>query len=305
VRPRLALLGVALALAGCGSQGAGPREPGRARADTLESLWRGHGESVGLVGGTSDYAPGLVRVSFLVVRHNGRVVATRRARLLVARGLALRPFARGVARLERVGVPGAHTDAGDVTHLYVGHLRLRRPGRYWLLAEPLGVRGRPIRAVGTLDVRPRSASPAVGSRAYPSRTPTIASTHGNFGLLTTRVPPDRGLLRFSIAGSLAAHKPFVVVFATPKFCTSRTCGPVVDVVDTARRRFRGSGIRFVHVEIYRRNDPTLGFNRFVRQWRLPTEPWTFLVGSDGRVKAKFEGSVSLGELSAAIRRTLL
>jgi hypothetical protein len=305
VRPRLALLGLALALAGCGSQGAGPREPARAHAGTLESLWRGHGESVGLVGGTSDYSPGLVRVSFLVVRRDGRTVSTPRARLLVARSLASRPFARGVARLEPVGVPGAETDAGDVTHLYVGHVRLRRPGRYWLLAEPLGVRGRPIRGVVTLDVRPRSISPAVGSRAYPSRTPTIVSTHGDFGLLTTRVPPDRGLLRFSIADVLAAHRPFVVVFATPKFCTSRTCGPVVDVVDAARRRFHRSGVRFVHVEIYRRNDPTLGFNRFVRQWHLPTEPWTFLVGPDGRIRAKFEGSVSLGELTQAIRHTLL
>lgn len=306
MRPRLALLGLASALlAGCGSNGGGPREPGRAHRGTLESLWRGHGESVGLLSGTSDYAPGLVRVSFLVVRHDGQVVTTPRARLLVSRGLGSPPFARGTARLERVGVPGAHLDTGDVTHLYVGHLRLRRPGRYWLLAEPLGLRGRPIRGAGTLEVRPRAASPAVGSRAYPSRTPTIASMHGDLGLLTTRVPPDRGLLRYSIAGSLAAHRPLVVVFATPKFCTSRTCGPVVDVVDAARRRFRDSGVRFVHVEIYRRNDPTLGFNRFVREWHLPTEPWTFLVGADGRIKAKFEGSVSLGELSAAIRRTLL
>ena len=35
------------------------------------------------------------------------------------------------------------------------------------------------------------------------------------------------------------------------------------------------------------------------------EPWAFLVGRDGRVKAKFEGSVSVQELEAAIRRLLL
>jgi hypothetical protein len=32
-----------------------------------------------------------------------------------------------------------------------------------------------------------------------------------------------------------------------------------------------------------------------------SEPWVFLVGRDGRVKAKFEGSVSEAELAAAIR----
>ena len=82
--------------------------------------------------------------------------------------------------------------------------------------------------------------------------------------LTTDVPPDRALLRESIAGSLAAHKPFVVTFATPRFCTSRVCGPVVDVVQSVARRFSGSGIRFIHVEVYRDNDPTKGYNRWMQ-----------------------------------------
>ena len=119
------------------------------------------------------------------------------------------------------------------------------------------------------------------------------------------MPPDRALLRNSIAGSLAAHKPFVVTFATPRFCTSRTCGPVVDVVDYVRRRFAARGVRFIHVEVYTKNRPALGYNRWMRQWGLRTEPWTFLVGRDGRIEAKFEGSVSAAELEAAIRRLLL
>ena len=97
----------------------------------------------------------------------------------------------------------------------------------------------------------------------------------------------------------------MVVFATPKFCTSRTCGPVVDVVRAVGRRFLGRGIRFIHVEIYKNNDPSLGRNQWVKEWRLPTEPWVFLVGADGRIKAKFEGSVSARELEAAVRRLLL
>ena len=53
------------------------------------------------------------------------------------------------------------------------------------------------------------------------------------------------------------------------------------------------------------NDPTHGYNRWVLEWGLPSEPWIFLVGRDGRVKARFEGSVSVTELSAAVRRFLL
>ena len=95
-----------------------------------------------------------------------------------------------------------------------------------------------------------------------------------------------------------------MTFATPRYCESRTCGPVVDVVEHARRRFEGSGIRFIHVEIYKDNDPRQGQNQWVRQWRLPSEPWTFLVGRDGRIKAKFEGSLSVRELTASVETLL-
>jgi hypothetical protein len=43
----------------------------------------------------------------------------------------------------------------------------------------------------------------------------------------------------------------------------------------------------------------------MRQWGLTTEPWTFLVGRDGLIKAEFEGPVSTGELAAAVRSRLL
>jgi hypothetical protein len=43
----------------------------------------------------------------------------------------------------------------------------------------------------------------------------------------------------------------------------------------------------------------------VQEWHLPSEPWTFLVGQDGHIKAKFEGSESVAELSKAVRRNLV
>ena len=103
---------------------------------------------------------------------------------------------------------------------------------------------------------------------------------------------------------VADRAPFVLAFATPKFCTSRACGPVVDVVDHVRKRLGQSPVRFIHVEIYEDNQPP-ETNRWVKEWKLPTEPWVFLVGRDGRIKARFEGSVSAAELEAAVRRLLL
>jgi hypothetical protein len=299
-RAALVAVLVALMAAGCGTHNS--TRSGGSGSDSLTSLMARPGEDVTVVAGDSDFAVGDVRFSFLVIRHDARPVDRSRASVWVARSQSGRPFERATARLEAIGPPGAGESAfGGVGWIYVVHLRIARPGRYWLVAEPNGGK---IQALGELDVKARSSSVAVGAKAPASATPTLASTNGAVSQLTTRVPPDRALLRYSIAGSLAAHKPFVVTFATPRFCTSRTCGPVVDVVNDVRGAFAASGIRFIHVEVYTHNRPALGYNRWMREWGLQSEPWTFLVGKDGRVKAKFEGSVSVAELETAIRRLL-
>ena len=303
MRLRIAALAACAAIpGGCGSEGNGSRaDPRPPPSGSIEALWKLPGEDVGLLQGTADYAPGNIRVTFLVVARDGRVVSSPTARVWLARGMKAKPFLEGTAKLEPVGVGGAYAE-DTPTDLYVAHLRVPRPGKYWLLAEPVGTR--PIQALGNLVVKKRADSPAVGERAHPSRNPTLATSTGPISKLTTRVPPDRDLLRHSVADSLADRAPFVVAFATPALCASRTCGPVVDVVDTVRRSPEGRGIRFIHIEIYEDNDPAKGVNRWVREWSLPTEPWVFLVGRDGRIKAKFEGSVSVRELREAVREHL-
>lgn len=287
--------------AGCGSTKTHVQTQSVGVPGSLQSLWNDSGQAVGLIPGTTDYSPGDVRISFLVVDNHGRVVATKRARVWLSDSLNAKPSQQAVARLEDVGVPGV-TKSVPVNSLYVAHLHIPSAGTYYVLARPVG--GVRIGGVGQITVSAHSQTPEVGERAFPSKTPTLASAHGRAAQLTTRVPPDRALLRYSIRDSLAEHVPFVVTFATPRWCSSRTCGPVVDVVDHERRAFADSRIRFIHVEIYADNDPRKGFNPWYRQWHLPSEPWTFLVGRDGRVKAKFAGAVSMTELGQAIRRYL-
>jgi hypothetical protein len=255
-----------------------------------------------IVAGTEDYAPGPVRISFLLVSSQGAPVYRDRVSASVFRPGKAQPVASGTASLEPIGVPGEKTELGDITRLYVVHVRIPRAGKYSVLVEAPGKTT--YRGTLSILVRSHPQAPAVGAKAIASKTPTIASTHGNLKELTTRTPPDTRLLDYSVAGSLAAHKRFVLVFATPKFCTSRTCGPVVDVVDAARKQFTGSGIRFIHVEVYKDNNPGLGYNKWFKEWHLPSEPWTFLVGADGRIKARFEGSLSVQELAASVRQHL-
>jgi hypothetical protein len=271
---------------------------------SIKAILARPGPNVLLVSGVSDLAPPSIRYSFLLIRPNGAPVQTQRARIVVARSPDAAPLTETVAKLEPVGVPGATVDTGDVTHLYVAHFTVPTAGEYVVAAVPIGAGVRPIQGAAELEVKKETISPAIGAKAVASANPTLETTHGDVGALTTRVPPDRALLHYSVADSLRAHAPFVLVFATPKFCSSRTCGPVVDVVQRVARTFPGSGVRFIHIEVYRDNDPSKGYNRWMHEWRLSTEPWTFLVGRDGRIKAKFEGSVSTGELAAAVRRYL-
>jgi hypothetical protein len=286
------MLATLFVVAGCGGSS----------AKTLVSILKRPGPEVAVTEGAGDFSRGAVRYPFLVIRNDGHPVERLSARVWLATGRDARPFLQTTARLEPIGVPGeSEPAAGGVTKIYVAHLRIPKPGRYWLVAQPAGAK---IQAVGVFDVHARSQSPAVGTHAPDSRTPTLASADGRISALTTRQPPDLALLRYSVAGSLAARKPFVVTFATPRFCTSRTCGPVVDVVDAVRKRFARDGIRFIHVEVFDKNDPSRGYNRWMRQWGLASEPWVFLVGRDGRIKAKFEGSVSISELASAVRRLL-
>ena len=269
---------------------------------TLEELWRMPGDDVAVIPGTQNHEPGDVRVSFVVVDAENAVVALPTARVWVADSLDAAPFLETEAKLERIGVPGG--DEADATHIYVATLPLTRPGKFWLLAEPEGGKEK-VQAIGNVTVVKDDPPPDVGDPAIASDTPTLSSTGGNTSLLTTRTPPDENLLRHSIAESLAANVPFVVTFATPKFCSSRTCGPVVDVVEEVSRRLEGENVRFIHVEVFQDNDPAKGFNRWMQEWKLPTEPWTFLVDADGTIAARFEGTVSVNELEQAVREKLL
>jgi hypothetical protein len=271
-------------------------------AGTLEALWRSARLHPSVIPGSSDYQPGSNRISFLLVDQQARVIDASRATVWVATGLRARPYLRTTARSEPIGVPGG-ASAG-IGSILVAHVRLPKAGKYWLLASPEGSSAK-LTGLANLVVGRRPDAPAVGERAVASKTPTLASAHGRLSTLSTATHPDPALYRISVAQAIARHVPFVVTFATPKFCQSRTCGPVVDVVDAVAKKLARTPVRFIHVEIYTGNDPAKGFNRWVREWNLPNEPFTFAVDRTGIVRAKLSGAFSVGELEQTVRATLL
>jgi hypothetical protein len=129
--------------------------------------------------------------------------------------------------------------------------------------------------------------PRPGEKAPLIETPTPKSVGGDLAKLTTRIPPDtQNKVNYA---EVLGKEPILLLFATPKFCQSRVCGPVVDVAQQAQHEFEGKA-NFIHMEIYNENDPSQGVRRQVRQFHLPSEPWLFAINREGVVSAVIEGA---------------
>ena len=146
----------------------------------------------------------------------------------------------------------------------------------------------------------KGGPPQVGERAIKVHTETGADVGGDLTKLSTRIPPPPEMLDTDFA-DVVGKQPVVLLFATPALCASRTCGPVVDIAEQVRAQ-NGKGVTFIQQEIYQDNDPGKPYRQQVLAWRLPTEPWAFVVDRHGKIAARFEGVFSVGELARAVER---
>jgi hypothetical protein len=209
------------------------------------------------------------------------------------------------ARFERMDVKpqfqsrSVAEDRDAAKSLYVADIDLPQPGRYELLGLAR-LDGRIVAATpagGALTVTRSGPVPDVGDRAPVVHTDTVASANGNLESIDTRRPPS-SMHDVDFADAVG-HKPTVLLFATAALCQSRVCGPVIDVTEQVKAE-RGDDVAFVHQEIFVDNQIDKGQRPPVAAWGLPTEPWLFVVGADGRVAARFEGAFSAEELDAAV-----
>lgn len=118
--------------------------------------------------------------------------------------------------------------------------------------------------------------------------------------ITTDPEPDPSFYEMTLAEAVESG-PSVIVFATPAWCTSQACGPLLDQVKALSEEF--PTLNYVHVEIYE-NINASSFEELevvpsVLEWGLPSEPWVFVTDADGVVSAAFEGVASDSELVTA------
>jgi hypothetical protein len=142
------------------------------------------------------------------------------------------------------------------------------------------------------------SAPQVGEAPPASHNRTLA-IEPDLAKLTSDTAPEPALYQLTVAQALESGKVSVVTFATPAFCTSRLCAPVVNSVKAAFKTY-GDKANFIHIEVYKTFNP-LVYADEMDEWHLQGEPWTYIIGADGKVAAVFGGPVSARELEAALK----
>ena len=195
----------------------------------------------------------------------------------------------------------AATEADPFAAVYAAQVPFDKPGDYAVMAVTI-VDGKPVAAPGQLKVTTPAQDqiPEVGEPAPKVETDTVASAGGNVEAIDTRRPTSD--MHGNFADALG-KKPVALLFATPQLCQSRVCGPVVDVGLQLRSRY-GDQVDFIHQEVYTDNDPQKGLRAPLQEFNLPTEPWLFVVGKDGKVTARLEGSFGLNAFEQALKTAL-
>jgi hypothetical protein len=193
--------------------------------------------------------------------------------------------------------------------VYVIDVDLPTSGDYGVefVTTPAGGTAETIRT--TMQVQPSSEVISVGDKAPPSKTPTLAQVDGDVTKISTDPDPVPAFYETSIADAVAARKPFVVVFATPKFCVSKQCGPTLDRLKPIAAKH--PDVTVINVEPYLLEEvegslqPVLTNGQLTpaqvtNEWHLPTEPWVFVVDRDGVVRDSFMLIFSDEELDQAM-----
>jgi hypothetical protein len=193
----------------------------------------------------------------------------------------------------------------DSVGIYVADVQLDEAGTWGAEFVTTDADGTSETVRVTFSVVTSSPVVRVGQAAPASKTPT-----GDPADISTDSSPDPRFYSTSIDTALAEHKPFVVAFATPKFCTSGQCGPTLERLKPFLDQY--PDITFINVEPYELQADASGQlqpvltqgqltpTQSTMDWGLLSEPWIFVVDETGTVTASFSLIFGDEELHAAL-----
>ena len=197
-----------------------------------------------------------------------------------------------------------------VSGVYVTHVEFPVSGA-WTAVFETSAPGSPAESIPfSFDVKDDARVVVPGEKAPSVDTPTLADVGGDVAKISTDETPVPAFYETSVADAVAAHEPFVLVFATPKFCVTKTCGPTLDKIKPIATAH--PDITFINVEPYQLEvvdgqlQPVLSDANELQTvpatdaYGLLTEPFVFVVGGDGIVKASFELIFAPDEIDQAL-----
>lgn len=192
--------------------------------------------------------------------------------------------------------------------IYVTETSFNHTGRWGAILEIVLESG--TKSIGQVDflVQEKSSSPSIGEIPPASMNRTQRDVAGLVELTTAPIP-DPDLYQLTVADAIANGNPTVITFASPAFCSTATCGPQVLVLSTVKNRHKGKA-NFIHIDVYDNPDEMGGniekgiLSPLIKEWNLPSEPFTFVLNSSARVVSKFQGFVTERELESVLSTIL-
>ena len=295
---RLALLAALVLVAACGT-GQSPTTPGTSAAPGASA------PAILPVPITSAFRVGDNRVVFTLIDSKAQTQVAKPERTLTIGYTG--PNSERIAPAPYAFIWAVEGQNG----VYIGHATFPSAGK-WTAQFTTAAPGGPSETTTFgFDVRDRLTVLSAGDPAPSVDTPTLADVGGDIAQVSTDPKPEKRFYETSEADALAAKKPFVIVFATPKFCKSAVCGPTLDKLKPVAAKH--PELTFINVEPYKLTfadgalQPVLDANNQLVSapatdaFKLDTEPYLFVVGADGKISASFELVFSPEEIEAAIQ----
>ena len=211
---------------------------------------------------------------------------------------------------------------------YVAYPNFDKPGNWGVeIQTQLPGQAQPSVSKQRLEVKERSNVPNIGDPAIATKTLTVKDVP-DVAQLSSGPNPDPAMYQISLDQALTSGKPTALLFATPAFCRTATCGPSLEVMQGLQKIY-GDRVNFIHAEVYKypfdqsvnlqakaeaqaaqekrpltAEEARAGLSDAMVAWRLASEPWLFLIDAKGIVAARYEGGLTKEELGPALEKLI-
>jgi hypothetical protein len=211
---------------------------------------------------------------------------------------------------------------------YVAYPNFDKPGNWGVeIQTQLPGQAQPSISKQRLEVKERSNVPNIGDPAIVTKTLTVKDVP-DVAQLSSGPNPDSAMYQVSLDQALKSGKPTALLFATPAFCRTATCGPSLEVMQGLQKTY-GDKVNFIHVEVYKypfdqsvnlqtkaeaqatqekrpltADEARAGLSDAMVAWRLASEPWLFLIDAKGIVAARYEGGLTKEEIGPALEKLI-